>query len=754
MRRRTIASFRGSGTAAMKRRDRQIERRTNGVELMGTRLAVSAIALAIALGGAPVMAQEAPAGEPQTAEEASPALPADHVLIAPWTGPYGGVPPWDKIDTKDFIAAFDAAIASARAEVEAITANPKEPSFENTIAALEKSGDALTRLQNLFGVYSGNLNIGDVPEIELIVYPKLAAFGDEVNQNAALFQRVSAVYNSKKAKRLTPEEKRLLEDHYKGFVRNGANLDEAGKKRVAEINQRLATLGTQFTQNQLKDEEAVTWVEKKSDLKGLPQSIIDGMAETAKAQGRPGKWAVLNTRSAADPFLTYSENRALREKVWRAFVNRGDNGDAEDNNAIIAETLKLRAERSKLLGYPTYAHWAIERQMAKTPEAAMALMLKVWPKALARVKEEVADMQAVATAEGAKITIEPWDYRYYAEKVRKAKYDLDFNEVKPYLQLEKLREGMFWAAGQLYGFKFEEIDDAPVFNADVRVWKVLNASGDLVGLWYFDPYARTGKGSGAWMTEYRGQQKLSGDIKPIVSNNSNFIKGKPGEPVLISWDDAETLFHEFGHALHGLNSNVKYPSQAGTSVPRDYVEFPSQINERWLMTPEVMSQFLVHYETGEALPQPLVDKIKNAKTFNQGFSTVEYLMSALVDMKLHLAGDAEIDPDKFERETLAELGAPKEIVMRHRTPQFGHIFSGEGYAAGYYSYLWADAITADAAEAFVEAGSFYDKPTAKRLHDYIMSVGDSIDPAEGFRKFRGRDVDTAALLRDRGFPVD
>jgi peptidyl-dipeptidase Dcp len=721
---------------------------------MGTRLAVSAIALAIALGGAPVMAQEAPAGEPQTAEEASPALPADHVLIAPWTGPYGGVPPWDKIDTKDFIAAFDAAIASARAEVEAITANPKEPSFENTIAALEKSGDALTRLQNLFGVYSGNLNIGDVPEIELIVYPKLAAFGDEVNQNAALFQRVSAVYNSKKAKRLTPEEKRLLEDHYKGFVRNGANLDEAGKKRVAEINQRLATLGTQFTQNQLKDEETVTWVEKKSDLKGLPQSIIDGMAETAKAQGRPGKWAVLNTRSAADPFLTYSENRALREKVWRAFVNRGDNGDAEDNNAIIAETLKLRAERSKLLGYPTYAHWAIERQMAKTPEAAMALMLKVWPKALARVKEEVADMQAVATAEGAKMTIEPWDYRYYAEKVRKAKYDLDFNEVKPYLQLEKLREGMFWAAGQLYGFKFEEIDDAPVFNADVRVWKVLNASGDLVGLWYFDPYARTGKGSGAWMTEYRGQQKLSGDIKPIVSNNSNFIKGKPGEPVLISWDDAETLFHEFGHALHGLNSNVKYPSQAGTSVPRDYVEFPSQINERWLMTPEVMSQFLVHYETGEALPQPLVDKIKNAKTFNQGFSTVEYLMSALVDMKLHLAGDAEIDPDKFERETLAELGAPKEIVMRHRTPQFGHIFSGEGYAAGYYSYLWADAITADAAEAFVEAGSFYDKPTAKRLHDYIMSVGDSIDPAEGFRKFRGRDVDTAALLRDRGFPVD
>lgn len=722
---------------------------------MGKHLAVSAIAIAIALGSVPLMAQEAATADAAQEEQAAASsLAADHVLVAPWAGSYGGVPPWDKIDTKDFIPAFSMAIADARAEIDAITSNDEKPSFGNTIAALEKSGATLTRLQNLFGVYSGNLNVGDVPDIELVVYPKLAAFGDEVNQNEALFQRVSAVYTSKKAKKLKPEERRLLEDHYKGFIRNGANLDEAGKKRAAEINQRLATLGTEFTQNLLKDEETVTWVEKKSDLKGLPASIVDGMAETANANGKPGKWAVLNTRSAADPFLTYSDNRALREKVWRAFVNRGDNGDSEDNNAIIAETLKLRAERSKLLGYPTYAHWAIERQMAKTPEAAMDLMVKVWPKAVARVKEEVADMQAIADAEGAKITIEPWDYRYYAEKVRKAKYDLDFNEVKPFMQLEKLREGMFWAAGQLYGFKFEQISDVPVFNPDVRVWKVLNPAGDIIGLWYFDPYARTGKGSGAWMTEYRGQEKLRGDIKPIVSNNSNFIKGKPGEPVLISWDDAETLFHEFGHALHGLNSSVKYPSQAGTSVPRDYVEFPSQLNERWLMTPEVMNQFLVHYETGEPLPQALVDKIKAAKTFNQGFTTVEYLMSALVDMKLHLAGDADIDPDKFEHETLAELGAPKEIVMRHRTPQFGHIFAGEGYAAGYYSYLWADTITADAAEAFVEAGSFYDKETAKRLHDDIMSVGDSIDPAEGFRKFRGRDVDTAALLRDRGFPVD
>lgn len=719
------------------------------------KLSASVLAIALALGAAPLMAEEAATETKAAADAAQPAIHADNALLAEWTGPYGGVPPWDKIKTSDFVPAFDKAIEMARGEVAAIASNEAKPTFGNTIAELEKSGAALTRLQNLFGVYSGNLNVGEVPEIELVVYPKLAAFGDEVAQNEALFKRVAAIYDDKKAmKKLSAAERRLVEDQYKGFVRNGANLDEAGKKRVAEINQRLATLGTEFTQNQLADEETVTWVEKEADLKGLPQSIVDAMAETAKEKGKPGKWAVLNTRSAADPFLTYADNRALREKVWKEFVNRGDNGDAEDNNAIIAETLKLRAERSKLLGYPTYAHWAIERQMAKTPEAAMDLMMKVWPKAVARVKEEVADMQKVADAEKAGITIEPWDYRYYAEKVRKEKYDLDFNEVKPYLQLEKLREGMFWAAGQLYGFQFVPVDDAPVFNPDVRVWKVLNGKDELVGLWYFDPYARTGKNSGAWMTEYRGQEKLTGDIKPIVSNNSNFLKGKPGEPVLVSWDDAETMFHEFGHALHGLNSNVKYPSQAGTNVARDYVEFPSQLNERWLTTPEVMSQFLVHYQTGEPLPQALVDKIKAAKTFNQGFITVEYLAAALVDMKLHLAGAADIDADKFERETLAELGMPKEIVMRHRTPHFGHIFAGEGYAAGYYSYLWADAITADAAEAFVEAGSFYDKKTAKRLRDDIMSVGDSIDPAEGFRKFRGRDVDTTALLRDRGFPVD
>ena len=361
-------------------------------------------------------------------------------------------------------------------------------------------------------------------------------------------------------------------------------------------------------------------------------------------------------------------------------------------------------------------------------------------------------MQAIADAENAGITIEPWDYRYYAEKVRKAKYDLDFNEVKPYLQLEKLREGMMWAAGQLYGFEFKQVKDVPVFHPDVRVWEVTR-DGQLVGLWYFDPYARRGKRSGAWMNAYRSQRNMDKPITPIVSNNSNFVKGKEGEPILISWDDAVTLFHEFGHALHGLCSHCQYPSQSGTSVARDYVEFPSQLNEHWLSTPEVLQKFAVHYQTGKPMPQELLDKIKNAENFNKGFDTVEYLASALIDMKLHLAGNVTIEPDAFERDTLAELGMPREIVMRHRTPHFSHIFSGDSYSAGYYSYLWSDALTADAAEVFEEAGSYYDPKTAKSLYDNIMSVGDTIDPAAGFRAFRGRDVDTKALLRKRGFPV-
>lgn len=678
-------------------------------------------------------------------------------MLQPWTGPYGGVPPWHLVRPEEFVAAFDAAIALADKEIDAIANNPESPTFENTIVALESAGRTLDRLQNLFGVHSSNLNIGPLPDIERVVMPKLTEYEDRVTQNEKLFARIAAVYESEKSngKELSLARKRLLDDRYKDFVRRGAKLNASDKAKLSQINKRLATLFTNFSQNVLADEkDYVTWLDDKADLAGLPDSIMAAMASAAKQRGQDGKWAVTNTRSSMDPFLTYAKNRRLREKVWRTYYNRGDNGDSHDNNAIIAEIVKLRAARAKLLGFATHAHWRLDPQMAKTPEATMELMKKVWPKAVARVREEVADMQKIADSEGAGVTIEPWDYRYYAEKVRKVKYDLDFNEVKPYLQLEKLREGMMWAAGQLYGLQFKPINDLPVFHPDVRVWEVTGAAGQHVGLWYFDPYAREGKRSGAWMTDYRAQENLGQAITPIVSNNSNFVQGAPGEPILISWDDATTLFHEFGHALHGLLSKVEYPSQSGTSVARDYVEFPSLLNEHWLSTPEVLNRFAVHNQTGKPMPAELLEKIKRASKFNQGFATVEYLAAALVDMKLHLAGETDIDPDVFERGTLADLGMPREIVMRHRMPHFSHIFSSDSYSAGYYSYLWSDALTADAAEVFDEAGSFYDKEVAKRLHDNIMSVGDTVDPADGFRTFRGRDVDTRALLRKRGFPVD
>lgn len=562
------------------------------------------------------------------------------------------------------------------------------------------------------------------------------------------------MYKGKSFKKLNKVQQRLVENDYKQFVRNGVNLNQDDKAKLSDINQRLAKLYNDFSQNVLADEAGyITWITNKKDLAGLPDSVVAAMASAAKEHGKPGQWAVTNTRSSMDPFLTYADNRELRKKVWTNYYNRGDNGGEHDNNAIIAEILKLRAAKAKLLGFPTYAHWKLEPEMAKTPENAMKLMMAVWPKAVERVREEVADMQKIADAEGKGVMIEPWDYRYYAEKARKAKYDLDMNEVKPYLQLDKLRDAMMWAAGRLYGLQFKPISGVPVYHGDMQVYEVLDAKGGHKGLWYFDPYARAGKQSGAWMNAYRTQEKFKSDVTPIVSNNSNFVKTEHGQPVLISWDDATTMFHEFGHAIHGLMSDVEYPSQAGTSVPRDFVEFPSQLNEHWLMTPEILQNYLVNYKTGEPMPDALVEKIKKAKTFNQGFITVEYLAAAIVDMKAHLAGDADIDADRFERETLESIGMPKEIVMRHRMPQFQHIFSGDGYSAGYYSYLWADALTADAAEAFEKAG-MYDPETARRYADCILSKGDTIAQDEEFRCFMGRDVDTNALLRDRGFPVD
>ena len=676
------------------------------------------------------------------------------VMLEDWKGPYGGVPPWNEVRPDEFVAAFDVAIESARNDIAEITENVDPPTFENTIVPLEDSGRMLDRLETLFDVHASNLNLGPIPDIERAVAPKLSEHSDWIYQNKRLFARIADIHEGDQMESFDTEKRRLVDDLYKTFVRRGAKLSEGDKSRLSQINTRLARLFTDFSQNILEDEKIVTWVTDRSRLAGLPESVVSAMAGAAEERERPGQWAITNTRSSMDPVLTYAKDRDLREEVWRTYYNRGDNGDANDNNEIITEILSLRASRAHLLGYETHAHWRLQPTMAKTPQATMELMMKVWPKAVARVREEVADMQAIADTEGDGITIQPWDYRYYAEKVRKEKYDLDLNDVKPYMQLEKLREGMMWAAGELFGLQFKLISDVPVFHPDVRVWEVADASGRHVGLWYFDPYARDGKRSGAWMNAYRVQENMTRPITPIVSNNSNFVKAGDGEVVLISWDDAVTLFHEFGHALHGLLSQVRYPSQAGTSVARDYVEFPSQLLEHWLDTPEVLRRYCVHHETGERLPDELIAKIKNASTFNQGFATVEYLASALVDMKIHTTDQSPVDPDEFERETLSEIGMPKEIPMRHRTPQFAHIFSSDAYSAGYYSYLWSDALTADAAEVFDEAGSFYDEEVARRLHDHVLSVGDTIDPADGFRAFRGRDVDTAALLRKRGFPLD
>lgn len=695
-----------------------------------------------------------PSAESENASSASQAG-ENNILLQAFKGPYGGVPAFDKMSLSDLEPAFEKAMAINLKEIEAIANNPAPPTFENVIVALEKAGAELSRIYTYYGIWRSNKSSPEFREIQGKLSPKLSAFSTKIIQNEKLFSRVKAVYESDEMKQLTPEEQRVTWMRYNRFARNGATLDGEAKKRYAEINQELATLHTQFSNNVLADEENYVTYITEDQLDGLPASFVTAAKAAADARGESGKYAITNTRSSMDPFLTYSTNRELREKVWRTYYNRGDNGDTFDNNDIIKRILTLRDERVALLGYDNYAQWRLEDRMAKNPENAMDLMMKVWPAAIARVEEEVADMQAIADAEGADITIAPWDYRFYAEKVRQAKYDLDSNEVKQYLQLGKLREAMFYVAGRLFNFNFTPVEagKVPVFHEDVKVWEVTDkTSGEHIGLWYLDPFARKGKRSGAWATTYRSYTTFDGKKTVLSSNNSNFVKGAEGEATLISWDDAETYFHEFGHALHFLSANVKYPSSH--SGVRDYTEFQSQLLERWLTTDEVINQFLVHHETGEPIPAQLVEKIKKASTFNEGFKTTEYMASAIMDLKYHTTDPSKIDPDTFEREQLEQLDMPEEIVMRHRSPHFGHVFSSEGYAAAYYGYMWAEVLTADAAEAFMEApGGFYDEEVGERLVKYLFSVRNAMDPAEAYRKFRGRDAKVDALMRDRGFPL-
>ncbi len=685
-------------------------------------------------------------------------------LLAPWKGKYGGLPPFDQVKVNAFTDALDGGMAMYRADIDAIASATTQPTFANTIAALENAGRALSRASTVFSVYASTMADKAVQKIEVDMAPKMAALADEVTQNPALFARIKAVFDNRSKAKLKGEALRLTEATYAMYVRRGAGLNYSAKQRMTEINGRLATLYTVFSQNELADQENQSLlVNNQADLAGLPESVIAAARSLAAEQKQKG-WSFANMRSAIEPFLTFSTRRDLREKAWTMFVSRGDHAGAHDNNPIIAEILTLRAERAKLLGFASHAHWIIADNMAQTPQAALDLLMSVWPAAAATAQREIAEMQKLLdedlrAANAAPACIEPWDYRFYAERVRKAKFALDQNEIKEYLQLDKLRDSMFWMAQQLYGLTFKPAKSASVYHPDVTAYEVTRKTGStrkLVGLFYFDPYARNGKRSGAWMSEYRTQEKFNTPITPIVSNNSNFVKGgKGGGPVLISWDDAVTLFHEFGHGLHGLLSNVTFPTLACTNTKRDFVELPSQLHERWLATPEILSKFALHYQTGKPMPAELRAKIEQARNFKQGFRSVEYLASAIYDLKIHLAptgtGARAIDARKFEASVMAEIKCPREVGMRHRPTHFSHIFSGDGYSAGYYAYLWADTLTADAAAAFIEAGSFFHKKTAKRLHDTILSVGNSLAPEAAFRNFRGRAVDPSALMRDRGF---
>ncbi|MEP2990587.1 MAG: M3 family metallopeptidase [Parasphingorhabdus sp.] len=676
---------------------------------------------------------------------------AENSILQDWTGPYDGVPPWDEVKVSDFPVAFQTLMDEGKKEAEAILANSEPATFENFMVPWELAGSKANEVFALWGVHSSNLSNDEVRTVQGEWLPKISAFFNELQLDPRLFAKTKQVYDGLETSGLNAQQKRLVTRQYESLVRNGALLEGEQKQELVRLGTELSKAFNEFSNKVLADEETYIYLVDESEIVGLPESFVASIRAAAVAQNKRG-WALKNTRSVMQPFLQNSTRRDLREKVYNAYINRGDNGDKNDTNATIAKILKLRAERAALLGFKTHAHFRMADTMAQTPEAAMDLMMKVWPAAVARVKEEVADMQEVADAEGAGITIEPWDYRHYAEKVRKAKYDLDEAEIKPYFKLDNMVDAMFDAAGKLYGMTFtDNTGTVPVFEPEVRTFEVKR--GDkVIGVFYLDNFAREGKRSGAWMTTYRSQYDLGGKNRYVfASNNNNFVKGGEGEPTLISLDDAATLFHEFGHALHYLNYDITYPGFGGT--PRDFVEYPSQVNENWLLTRYVLDNYAKHEETGEPMPQALVDKIEKSKTFNEGFSTVEYLSSAIVDMKLHNRTDPVTDADAFERETLTEIGMPREIVMRHRLPQFNHLFSSDAYSAGYYSYLWSETMDADTWAAFEESGNVWDKETAEKFRSVVLATGNETDRKEAYRKFRGRDPEVKYILKKRGFPV-
>ena len=683
-------------------------------------------------------------------------IPAsDNPFFEDWTGPFG-VPPFPRIKPEHFLPAFARAFADHLAEIAVISADTSPPTLANTIDALETAGQALTRLSNVFHLLANADSNDAIRAIERELAPLEARHWNRISMDAVLFRRIDELYRRRGELPLTPEQERVLERYHVMLRRAGAALEAQAKARLAEINERLASLGTAFGQNVLADEQHTTLeLAGEADLRGLPDFLRAAARAAADERGLTGKHVITLSRSSVEPFLQFSERRDLREKVFRAWIARGDGGGPTDNKTIIAEMAALRAERARLLGYPTYAHYRLDDAMAKTPQAVRALLERVWAPARQHALADRDALQALVQAEGKNFTLAPWDWRYYAEKLRKARCDVDEATIKPYFQLEQIIDAALHVANRLFGLTFEPRRDIALWHDDVRAWEVRDAQGRHRGLFFGDYFARSSKHSGAWMTSLRDQEKLAGDIAPLIVNVMNFPKSADGEPVLLSFDDARTLFHEFGHALHGLLSDVTYPMVAGTSVLQDWVELPSQLYEHWLERPEILRRFAVHYRTGEPMPEDLLRRLLAARTFNQGCATLEYSSSALLDLDLHLRGsdarlDAEaLDIDAFERATLARLEMPSEIVMRHRPPHFTHIFGG-GYAAAYYSYLWSEVLDADAFAAFEETGDIFHAATAKKLHDYVYAAGGSHDPVDLYVAFRGRMPTADGLLRRRG----
>ena len=676
---------------------------------------------------------------------------AANPLLVPWSTPFAA-PPFSAIKDEDFKPAFDEALAAHRAEIDRIASEASEPTFENTIVALENSGRALSRVSSVFWNLAGANTNDALQAIEREISPKLAQHWNAITSNAGLFARVDAVMRDAEKADLTAEQRRVLERTHLAFVRAGARLEGENKKRMSEIISRLATLGTQFSQNVLADERNYVLPLTEEDIAGLPDFVVATARKTAEERGEKAKYVVTLSRSLIEPFLTFSPRRDLREQAFKAWTSRGETGGSTDNRAIIAETLALRRERARLLGYDTFAAYKLDNSMAKMPANVRTLLDTVWPAAKTKAARERDKLREMARAEGANIDIEPWDWRYYSEKVRKAEYDLDEASVKPYLPLDSIIQAAFYTAHRLFGLQFKERKDIALYHPDVRAFEVSDANGQHVGLFLGDYFARAAKRSGAWMSSYRSQERLGGEIRPIIVNVCNFAKGADGEPALLSFDDARTLFHEFGHALHGLLSDVTYPSLAGTSVSRDFVELPSQLYEHWLTSREVLEKFARHYKTGEAMPAAMIDKLRAAQTFNQGFATVEYLSSAILDIDYHseIYDEANVPPLEFEASRLTEIEMPREIVMRHRTPHFSHIFSGDGYSSGYYSYLWSEVLDADAFAAFEETGNVFDPGVAARLKQFVYAAGGLRKEDEAYIAFRGKLPSVEGLLKQRG----